>query len=133
PTPPAQPHREWLSETLRLTGPAEKDVRDLPSTTRGYPAVVTEGVEPMLRIEALCESYLLAHRWCFDERSFVTFVCGAQEVRDLEMGEIFAARPMLALWLLERLVQAAVSERVLLPTLITSLRQLADANWRTVF
>src|SRR4029453_16669776 len=35
--------------------------------------------------------------------------------------------------LLERLVQAAVSERVLLPTLITSLRQLADSNWRTVF
>src|SRR5262245_16918909 len=131
--PASQLYQDWLSENLRLIVAAEKDVRDLPSTTRGYPAVVTEGVEPKLRIEALCESYLLAHRWCFDERSFVTFVCGAQEVRDLEMGEIFAARPMLQLWLLERLVQAAVSERVLLPTLITSLRQLSDSNWRTVF
>ena len=131
--PVSQLHQDWLSENLRLIVAAEKDARDLLATARDYPAVVTAGAPPMLRVEALCESYLLAHDWRFDEQSFVAFVCGAQEVRDLEMGEIFAARPMLQLWLLERLVHAAVSERAVLPALITSLRALADSDWKTVF
>ncbi|HEX5108583.1 MAG TPA: hypothetical protein VFV95_09065, partial [Vicinamibacterales bacterium] len=130
--PQSQLHQDWLSGNVRLIVAAEKDVRDLAATTRDFPSVAVDG-RPMLRIDALCESYLLVHGWRFDEQSFVAFVTGAQEVRDLEMGEIFAARPMLQLWLLERLVYAAVSERALLPTLITSLRTLADSDWKTVF
>ena len=70
----------------------------------------------------------------FDEERFVAFLQGAQEVRDLTLGEIWAIRPALQLALIERIIATITTGGGGdIPVLINSLRALADARWKDVF
>ena len=63
----------------------------------------------------------------------MAFLQGAQEVRDLTLGEIWATRPALQLALIERIIATITTGGGEIPVLISSLRALADARWKRVF
>jgi hypothetical protein len=69
----------------------------------------------------------------FSEETLIAFVAGFQEVHELEMGELWALKPALQFTLLERIVSAATGDGSTLPELITSLRRVADADWKVIF
>ncbi len=126
-------HQDWLVGNARLIVSAEKELRPFPASTRGFPVVQRALPEPALRVCALAELCLDTLQGRFEQERFVAFVHGVQERCELEMGEVWAAKPALQLVILERIVQAVVANRAELPALITSLRAICESRWKETF
>jgi cyclic beta-1,2-glucan synthetase len=126
-------HQDWLVGNARLIVSAEKELRPFPASTRGFPVVQRALPEPALRVCALAELCLDTLQGRFEQESFVAFVDGVQERCELEMGEVWAAKPALQLVILERILQAVVANRAELPALITSLRTICESRWKETF
>ncbi|MCA1584268.1 MAG: glycosyl transferase [Acidobacteria bacterium] len=126
-------HQAWLSDNARLLTTAERDVREFVDGVARHPAVTSPSLPGVPRVTALAESYLDLVAGQFSDDSFVAFLGGVQESRELLMRELWATKPALMLALLERIVAAANDSRVDLPELVTSVRALAESNWRDVF
>jgi cyclic beta-1,2-glucan glucanotransferase len=131
--PAARPHRNWLAENARLIAATVKEIQELADHARHLPAVGPDPSRPVLRICVLAEAFLDHVDARFDEDRFVAFLQGAQEVDDLTLGEIWAARPALQLALIERTIATITTGGAEIPALINSLRALADARWKSVF
>ncbi len=126
-------HRNWLAENGRQIAAAAKEIQDLAGSTHHLPAVGPDPSAPVLRVCALANAFLDHVDSRFDEDRFVAFLQGAQEVRDLTLGEIWATRPALQMVLIERIIATITTGGDEIPVLISSLRALADARWKGVF
>jgi cyclic beta-1,2-glucan synthetase len=131
--PAARPHRHWLAENRRLIAAAVKESQELAGGTHHLPAVAPNRSAPVLRVVALANAFLDYVDSRFDTDRFVAFIHGAQDVRDLTLGEIWAIRPALQLGLIERIIATVTTGTGDIPLLIGSLRALADARWNKVF
>jgi cyclic beta-1,2-glucan synthetase len=117
-------HRSLTADNARLLRTAVRQTRDLEKSLRDYPAV---GGAP--RACAIATDYLQASSGRFDEDDFIAYLRGYQAVLELQMGELWALRPALQFELLHALVTASYPP----PTILTSLRQLAEAEWKEIF
>ena len=131
--PAVRRHRDWLAENGRLIAATAKEIQELAGCTRNLPAVGSDSSARALRVCALADAFLDHVDSRFDEDLFVAFLQGAQEVSDLTLGEIWAARPALQLALIERVIAAITTGGGEIPVLISSVRALADARWKGVF
>ena len=132
--PAVRPHRNWLAENGRLIAATVKETQELAACTRHLPAVASGSSNHVLRVCALADAFLDHVDSHFDEDGFVAFLHGVQEVSDLTLGEIWAARPALQLALIERVIATITTgSGGDIPVLISSLRVLADARWKEVF
>jgi len=131
--PAARPHRDWLAENGRLIAATVKELQELARGAQHLPAVGADPSAPVLRVVALANAFLDHVDSRFDEECFVAFLQGAQDVGDLTLGEIWAARPALQLALIERIIATITTGSGEIPVLIGSLRALADARWKRVF
>jgi hypothetical protein len=133
-------NREWLTDNVRLLLTAEKEVREFLLAAREYPAVANDAArdhagEPvsLTRIGVLASAYLDAVAGKFGEETFAAFMNAAQEVHELELGELWASRPALLVALLERVVAAVAQDQDQLPRVIRSVRRIGEANWKELF
>lgn len=106
------------------------------------------------RAFALANAYLESAHYVFDEYDFVAFLATAQRIVPVRMAEVWSFRPFLELVLLGRISEfisrpiaattcdftsvsgpEAESEtrEFTLPTLVESLRNLADLEWKEFF
>ncbi len=135
----ARPHasaalRDWLSENARLLSSAEGEARDFLWTSHDHPAVSDEaGTGP--RVSRLAAAYLAyAGRTGFGDEPFIAFLRGAQDVDDLQLGELWATRGALMLDLLDRVVAAAdAGDAARASRAIEGIRRVGDANWEQLF
>lgn len=124
------PHNLWLVENFRLLRTAERETKDLGHTSHDHPLVEQAelgGAVP--RAYAVAHTFLDAAENWFSPGGVEAYLRGIQSLQELEMGEIWALKPMLQLALLER-VGAQNGD---IPTLINSLREVGEANWKELF
>ncbi|MGE0443812.1 MAG: glucoamylase family protein [Vicinamibacterales bacterium] len=131
--PGARPHRAWLIENGRLIAGTVKEVQELAGHTFDLPVVSADGA-PAPRVCVLAQRFLESVQWQFEQEAFVDYLRTVQEQGDLALGEIWAAKPALQLALAERLVSVVTTTGGdEIPVVITSLRAIADAQWKEVF
>jgi hypothetical protein len=131
--PAVRPHRNWVAENGRLIVATVKEIQELADSAPHLPAVGSDTSAPALRVCALARAFLDHLDSRFDEERFIAFLEGVQTVSDLTLGEIWATRPALQLALIERIITAITTGGGEIPGLISSLRTLADARWKSVF
>ena len=126
--------RAWLTENARLLASAEGEARDFCWNSHDYPSLSLAG-EERPRVSVLAEAYLdEAARGGFTEDGLAAFLRGVQDIRDLQLGELWAVRGALMLELLHRVVASAADEHEgRLPFAIDSIRRIGDANWKELF
>src|SRR5713101_8430837 len=132
-----------LRETMQEVKAAYRDARDLPH-------VETAGLTCVPRAYASVSSYFRAMNYEFNEQTFEQFFSAAQEIKALEMAELWQLRPLAELVLLEALAERAdelenspyagreerqgedESTRCAtdVQTLVASLRARADVDWK---
>ena len=124
----------WLAENARLLASAECDARDFLWNSREYPAVDTDGT-PHPRMSVIAAAYLdEAGERGFNEDTCAAYLHGTQDVHDLRLGELWAARGALMLELLERTVAASTTDdEMRLTRAIESIRRVGEANWKQLF
>jgi cyclic beta-1,2-glucan synthetase len=126
-------HQAWLTDNARLLTQGERESGEFIDRAHKYPAATTQSSAGVPRIVGIADAYLELSAGHFSDDSFVAFIVGVQQVRKLEMRELWAAKPALMLTLLERIVVAADGNRLDLPELVTSVRRLTESNWKEVF
>lgn len=125
--------RTWLTDNARLIASAESEARDFLWNAHDYPSVTTGDAERP-RVSVLASAYLdlVGVRFC--EEAFAAFLHGVQDVRDLQLGELWAARGALMLELLRRTMGAAADEDAArLLQAIDRIRAIGNANWNQLF
>ncbi|MEX2260655.1 MAG: glucoamylase family protein [Bryobacteraceae bacterium] len=129
------PNLAWLFENVRLIRTAEQDTKNIGGTIRKHPSVENpEQSDAAPRAYAIARSFLDIVSDTFDAEALGHFVRGIQEVQELQMGEVWAVKPMLQLAILERVSAALASGRTRgLEALIGSLREIGEADWKTLF
>jgi hypothetical protein len=123
---------QWLAGNFRLIRTAQKETRGVAKSLKDHPAVAL-GERHVPRPYAVAESFLDAAEGRFSEAPLEAFLAGFQEVCELEMGELWALKPVLQLLLLERIAAAAIQRDATVPVLVSSLRTLGEAAWKEVF
>ncbi|HZO98863.1 MAG TPA: glucoamylase family protein [Terriglobia bacterium] len=140
----------WLLENARLLRAATRTVRRALRGSRLLPQVrVSDGDSSRsLRAYVAASAYLRATGFAFEEDTFSLYFQAAQQSCSLEMGELWALGPLLQLVLLEEAGRAArqllsgVKDAaadssdlpdIRIPTIMTSLRRVQDANWKDLF
>ena len=132
--PGARPHRAWLVENGRLIAGTVKEIQELAGNTWLLPTIAGDDGSPVPRVCVIAQRYLEGAAWGFEQEAFTDYLRTLQEDGDLTLGEIWAARPALQLALAERLVLVvATTGGDQIPVLISSLRAVADAQWKEVF
>ena len=131
--PSARPHRRWLTENARLIATAVKDLQRLPIGAERLPAVCRPSEEPEARVSVLARAFIDAADCRFDEELFTAFLVGVQEQHELTMSEIWAARSVLQLTVLERIVTTLTDGSGDIPDLVNSLRAIGESRWKDVF
>ena len=134
-----------LRETIQEVKAAFRDARNLPH-------VETAGFTCVPRAYASVSSYFRAMNYEFNEQTFEQFFSAAQEIKALEMAELWQLRPLAELVLLEALAERA-DELENSPyagrdreqrqgedestrgatdaqTLVASLRAVSDTDWK---
>ena len=115
-----------------------RELSDSMPEYRRLPVVETRDHEILPRVYAMARTYLQAAGFAFDEREFVRFLLGVQEVAGLALGELWALRAMLQLALLEQIGGAAQpsgregKNSFSVGGLIDVFRALAYAPWRDI-
>jgi hypothetical protein len=105
----------------------------LAGHTHHLPTIGPDLSAPVLRICVLAEAFLDHVDSRFDEDRFVAFLQGAQEVGDLTLGEIWAARPALQLAALALLPKDVAEGRFKPSTRSEAgIALLKDDSWVTI-
>ncbi|MCZ2074918.1 MAG: hypothetical protein LC130_07945 [Bryobacterales bacterium] len=136
--------RAWLLENYRLIRTALRDAGRPDRDMAEHPHVSSAGGTPVPRVYALVRSFLTSVDFVYRPDALAVYVGAVQDERPLEMGEIWALKPMLQLVLLREL--AATLERGInadsasgeagIPAagrLISSLRAVAQTDWKSLF
>jgi hypothetical protein len=132
--PGARPHRAWLVENGRLIAGTVKEIQELAGNTWLLPVAAGDAGSPVPRVCVIAQRYLESAGWVFEQETFTNHLRVVQEGGDLTLGEIWAARPALQLALAERLVSIVTATGGDdIPVVITSLRAVADTQWKEVF
>jgi len=140
----------WLVENARLLRSALQETHQLLESIRSLPQIEPETCqdrEP--RAYLVSAAFLHATAFAFEEHDFAIYFRKAQGHSKFEMGELCALRPLLELVLLEEIGRAAKclsggtnegdeeakarSCNIPLSVLVTSLREIADADWPELF
>ena len=152
PGPSAEPARE-LVDNSRVVETALEDTGRWLRTNRPLPQIEAEDDEhcPMARAYAASAAFLQAAAFAFDEEALGIYFAAAQEQAALEVDELWALRPLMQLAVLEQIAisvkrlgtdarhsNAGLEARhpegeVKLSRLITSLRDIGDADWKELF
>ncbi len=109
---------------VRLLRTAARQTKDLEKSVREYPAVA--GVA---RACAIAADYLKASGGHFAEDDLMAYLRGYQAVLELQMGELWALKPALQFELLNAFATSSYPP----PVVLTSLRQLSEAEWKELF
>ena len=118
-----------LNENLRLVRSAQKEAEELSSAKQRLAlAADSAGVE-CARVFVIAKAYLDRVQNRFSEETCAAFLDGYQDVGVLDMSELWALKPALQGELLSRIA----AEPPLWPTLLASLRQLGDSQWKELF
>ncbi|MBC8164527.1 MAG: hypothetical protein H7Y20_01500, partial [Bryobacteraceae bacterium] len=124
----------WLVDNYRLILTAEKETRQLAASFLEFRSVTHAGAtgpEPLPYTVA--KAYLGAALESVSYDGLSAFLEGFQEIRPLDMGEIWALKPALQFVLVERIAQAPGTPGVSLSVLITSLRAVGESDWKDLF
>src|SRR5205823_7367158 len=139
----------------RLLTAALRETHESPKAARNLPRVKTEQGQRIARAYAAAAGFLRAAGFVFQERAFVIYFMAVQEtIGFLEIGELWALKPMMQLVLLEEIGVASAelfsselssseprssTEKLRtpqlrtpqrLPNLIESLRATGSADWK---
>ncbi|MDQ6758266.1 MAG: hypothetical protein M3Z32_00195, partial [Acidobacteriota bacterium] len=123
----------WIAENSRLLATAEKEARDLGYALREFPALHVEALGTVPRAYALSFEYVEIASGKFDENALIGFVRCFQEVEELQMRELWALKPALQFELLSRITSLSDDSAPSLSAFISSLRQIGEADWKTIF
>jgi len=129
--PSSRQDRQWLVENGRLIATTVKDVQQLIAAAGRLPAIGQPYHD--LRVCRIAATFLDQVQWEYDEELCAAFLQGVQRQSDLALDEIWAVRTALQLCLLERLVSVVTTGEGEIPTVINSLRTLAQGQWKTLF
>lgn len=142
---------ECLVTNSRLLHSVMVECNSAVRDARGLPRVSVDASTPIPRAYLAMRSYLAAVQRAFSQETLLVFVSAVQERVILDMDELWMLKSLLQLRLLQRLLQIgsrlgrmsskpAPSDRNLslnlsqeLMTIITSLRELNNANWDLIF
>ena len=142
------PDARWFVENTRLMRAALAESRGWLDACRELPQVIVHERETMPRAYLAATVFLRATSYVFDETAFEDFFVAAQESSALETGELWALQSMIELGLLEEIARTAAgltgagkpkaeapgadrrTPAVPMARLITSLREVADADWK---
>jgi cyclic beta-1,2-glucan synthetase len=141
--------QRWILDNARLLCGASREVREALKSLKELPSLrlSPEQGEIVPRAFLIASGFLIAVGFKFEEEAFGEFLAGVQQVAALEMGELWALKPLLQFVLLEQLGVAAetfigASKRgdgspdipLDLPSeTITSLREISQMNWKEFF
>src|SRR5258707_1318750 len=134
--PPAEvtPDWQWLHENRRLLRTAQVESKGALKLSRKHPHVALEQMGMVPRAYAVAFAFLDAAQDEFTEPALQVYLTALQEVCKLEMGEIWALKPMLQLILLEKVAASALAKAApALAKQITSLREVGQAQWKDLF
>ncbi len=139
----------WLLENTRLLRTALVETRQSVKGARDLPQIQSEHHDSKVpRCFAAAAAYLRAVDFVFDAHTFTIFMEAVQEQHAFEIGELWALKPMMELFLLDRIALAAfrvaeVSQRgsvspeaavpatdTKLAKLITCIRRINETDWR---
>lgn len=138
----------WLIENIRLMRAAWGEARHWLEACRELPQIASDKHETVPRAYLAAAAFLRATNYIFDNRAFDLFFSAAQESSPFETAELWALQSMIQLVLLQETAAAAAdlagavqshlgrtpSARQApvgsLATLITSLRNVADEDWK---
>jgi cyclic beta-1,2-glucan synthetase len=138
----------WLVENMRLLRSAWGETRHWLEAWQELPQAVSGPHDMMPRAYLAAAAFLRSTGYVFNDRAFDIFFSAAQESTAFETAELWALQSMMQLFLLEEIAKAAThladaaqarsggasSEpqpaAASMATLITSLRDVADADWK---
>src|SRR3989475_7877757 len=141
---------QWFRDNARPLKAALRETRESPNAARNLPRSETEQGARTARAYAAAAGFLRAAGFVFHERAFVIYFMAVQEtIGFLEIGELWALKPMMQLVLLEEIGVASSELRSSelfssteqlrtrqlrtpqrLPKLIESLRAMGSADWK---
>jgi cyclic beta-1,2-glucan glucanotransferase len=146
---PATEEQRWILDNGRFLRGVSKEVRDALKSLQDLPSLQSsrDQSEIVLRTYQIASNFLKAVKFKFEEETFGEYVTGIQEVAALEMGELWALKPLLQFVLLEQLGIAAetymdASETENGPSeippdlpsrIIISLREISQMEWKEFF
>ena len=137
-----------LADHITLFRESMQTAKEALGDAKQLPKVQGEGFRCVPRTYASVSSYFRAMNYEFSEQTFEQFFSAAQEIKALEMAEIWQLRPLAELVLLEALGERAdalenspyagrggeeESERRVttdVRTLVASLRAISDTGWK---
>jgi cyclic beta-1,2-glucan synthetase len=124
----------WLVDNYRLILTAEKETRPLAGSFREFRAgSLGAGAEPEPLPYIIAKAYLGAALDFFSQDGLAAFLEGFEQVRQIDMGELWALKPALQFILIERIALASSAPAVSLAVLITSLRAVGESDWKDLF
>ncbi len=122
--------RRWVLDNMRLIRAAAREAREIGRALRGEAGVIdAAGVERPRAYAVACQ-YLDSTAGRFSEETLAAFLDGYQKAAELNMSEIWALKPALQLALLERIAGSGPDSW---QTLVMSLRQAGEAQWKDLF
>lgn len=146
---PAAEQQRWLQDNVRFLRSALKEFRDALKLLRDLPGLQPspEQDEIVPRVYQIASGFLSAAEFRFEEEALGEYITGVQQVVALEIGELRVMKSLLQLALLEELgaagekfITAARSgdasaeiQPPLPSTIITSLREISDLEWKEFF
>src|SRR6267378_1163489 len=143
--------KESIETRNRLLRETMQDVRAAIRDAKGLAHVETAGFRCVPRAYASVSSHFRAMNYEFNEQTFEQFFSAAQEIKALEMAEIWQLRPLAELVLLEALAERAdelenspyagreerqgegestTTGATDVQTLVASLRAMSDTDWK---
>src|SRR5579872_883582 len=141
--------REWIADNARLLRTAVREVLQSRRSVWEQPYVKEQGASSVVsRPQAVAAGFLMAAGFHFDAESLQAYLRGWQSQQTLEMGEIWALKPMLQLCILETIASAAepgtnqnagsafqtqMHPDIPIPRLIATLRHIGEADWKLLF
>ncbi len=147
--PPEAADGRWLRENQRLLRAVLQETRESLKIAARLPEIGPSS-DPIKRAYAAATAYLRAVDFKYQDETFLIFCDAAQDIHPLDISELWAFKPMIQLILLEELAIAA--ERLVgtaslldstgqragrhkphIPTLINSLRDLGNGDWKALF
>jgi cyclic beta-1,2-glucan glucanotransferase len=146
---PVTEQQRWILDNARFLRGISNEVRDALKSLQDLPSLLPspEQGEIVPRAYQIASGFLIAAGFKFEEEAFGEYVAGVQQVIALEMGELWALKPLLQFVLLEQLGIAAETHRDAsesesspseippgLPSrIITSLREISQVEWKEFF
>jgi cyclic beta-1,2-glucan synthetase len=141
-----------LTDNIALLRESMQVVKAGFGGTKNLPHIEIEGLRCVPRAYASVSSYFRAMNYEFNEQTFEQFFTAAQEIKALEMAEIWQLRPFAELVLLEAVAEradglenspyagreqrlgeeetATRGATVDVQTLVASLRAISDTDWK---